>query len=332
MSETRHNVLVTRDRIDASAVELLADNGYDCVFSPPYADPSDVVSLARDKKISAIMVSQGKITEEVIAASDRLKVIAKHGSGVNNINLRAAQAHGIPVFRAVGANARAVAEHAITLMLALRKSLPHLDQATKEGRWLKGSFIGRDIQGTRLGLIGMGVIGRETAAMARALGMRVTAFDPALRSADVTDDDFELCDSLDTLIASSDIVSLHCPLLPSTRHMVDAAFLSKMQSHAVLVNTARGGIIDEAALDDALRQGEIAGAGVDSFEAEPPQSDHPLFMAPNLIVTPHAAGLTPGAERAMATMAAQFIMDTIAGKDVPAEYRAEADALGGLTE
>ncbi|NDV52704.1 hydroxyacid dehydrogenase [Salipiger sp. PrR003] len=332
MGEIRHNVLVTRDRIDDSAVKLLADNGYDCVFSPPYTAPADVVALAREKKISAIMVSQGEITEEVIAASDQLKVIAKHGSGVNNINLHAAEAHGIPVFRAVGANARAVAEHAITLMLALRKSLPYLDQATKGGAWLKGSFVGRDILGTRLGLIGMGVIGRETAAMARALGMHVTAFDPALRPEDITGDEFELCSSVDALIANSDVISLHCPLVPSTRHMVDVAFLSKMQSHAVLVNTARGGIIDEAALEAALRQGEIAGAAVDSFEAEPPQSDHPLFSAPNLIVTPHAAGLTPGAERAMATMAAKFIMDTIAGKDVPAEFRAEAKSLGGLTE
>ncbi|MBO9456401.1 hydroxyacid dehydrogenase [Paracoccus sp. R12_1] len=237
------------------------------------------------------MVSQGKITEEVIAASDQLKFIAKHGSGVNNINLHAAEARGIPVFRAVGANARAVAEHAITLMLALRKSLPHLDHATKVGRWLKGSFIGRDILGTRLGLIGMGVIGHEAAAMARALGMHVTAFDPALRPEDVAGDEIEPCSSVGALIANSDIISLHCPLVPSTRHMVDAAFLSKMQSHAVLVNTARGGIIDEVALEAALRQREIAGAAVDSFEAEPPQSDHPLFSAPNLIVTPHAASL-----------------------------------------
>ncbi|WP_108258439.1 NAD(P)-dependent oxidoreductase [Mangrovicoccus ximenensis] len=169
MENPLRKVLVTRDRIDGAAVELLGRNGYECIFSPPYTPPEEVVKLARDAQISAIMVSQGRITEEVIAASPALKVIAKHGSGVNNINLGAAEARGIPVYRAVGANARAVAEHAVTLMLALRKSLPKLDGATKGGEWLKGAFIGQDILGTRLGLIGMGVIGRETAALARAL-------------------------------------------------------------------------------------------------------------------------------------------------------------------
>lgn len=332
MGEHIRKVLVTRDRIDEEVVEMLRQNGYECIFSSPEALPADVVRTASEARVSAIIVSQGRITEDVIAASDNLRVIAKHGSGVNNINLKAAEVRGIPVFRAVGANARAVAEHAITLMLALRKSLPRLDNATKQGEWLKGAFVGHDIHGAQLGLIGMGGIGRETSKIAASLGMKVRAYDPALSSVDSDEGDFERCTDRDELVANSDIISLHCPLVPATHHLVDGDFLSKMQSHAVLVNTARGGIVDELALEEALRAGTIAGAGIDSFEGEPPDPHHALFSAPNLIVTPHTAGLTPGAERAMATMAARFIMDTIDGKDVPAAFRAEAASLGGLTE
>ncbi|MFV0333823.1 MAG: hydroxyacid dehydrogenase [Tropicimonas sp.] len=322
-------VLVTRNRIDGEAVQLLRENGLECIFSPPYTPAPEVIRTAAEERISAIMVSQGKITEDVIAASDALKVIAKHGSGVNNINLRAAETRGIPVYRAVGANALAVAEHAIALMLALRKSLPKLDTATKGGQWLKGSFTGSDIAGSRLGLIGLGSIGRETARLARALGMEVMAYDPALTAGG---EDFVICPDIETLAATADIISLHCPLTPATRHLVDRAFLERMQPHAVLVNTARGGIVDEDALADALISGRIAGAGIDSFESEPPDPAARLWSAPNLIVTPHAAGLTPGSERAMATMAARFIIDHLAGKDIPAAFRAGADALGGLTE
>ncbi|WP_110693468.1 NAD(P)-dependent oxidoreductase [Salinicola halophyticus] len=332
MAYSSKKILVTRDRIDPEAVKLLSLNGYECVFSPPYASPVDVARTASEAQVVAIMVSQGKITDEVIAASDALKVIVKHGSGVNNINLRAAENRGIPVLRALGANARAVAEHAITLMLVLRKSLPRLDTATKHGNWLKGSFVGHDVLGAQVGLIGLGGIGRETAKLANALGMRVKAFDPALSGSGDEGDSFQLCVDLDELIADSDIISLHCPLVQATHHLVDEVFLSKMQRHAVLVNTARGGIVDEHALEVALRAGSIAGAGVDSFEVEPIETGHALLTAPNLIVTPHVAGLTPGAERAMAIMAAQFIMDTIEGREVPSEFRAEAAALGGLEE
>ncbi|KAA0018824.1 hydroxyacid dehydrogenase [Salinicola corii] len=332
MAQGSKKILVTRDRIDEEAERTLDLNGYECIFSPPYASPVDVARTASDAQVVAIMVSQGKITDEVIAASDALKVIVKHGSGVNNINLRAAERRGIPVFRALGANSRAVAEHAIALMLALRKSLPRLDAATRQGNWLKGSFVGHDLLGAQVGLIGLGGIGRETAKLASAIGMRVRAFDPALSGSVSEGDAFSLCGDLDELVSRSDIISLHCPLVPTTHHLVDREFLSKMPRHAVLVNTARGGIVDEQALDVALRDGVIAGAGIDSFEDEPIDSGHALLSSPNLIVTPHVAGLTPGAERAMAMTAAQLIMDTIDGREVPSAYRVEATALGGLEE
>ncbi len=334
MSTAKRKILVTRSRIDSSAIDLLNENGFECIFSPPYAKPEEVVETAKTNDICAIMVSQGKITDAVIKASGSVKVIAKHGSGVNNINLAAAEDLGIPVYRAAGANARAVAEHAIALILSLRKSLPHLDEATKSGTWLKGSFIGKDFADTKLGLIGFGAIGHEVAGMAMALGMKVSVFDPALltNGGAVCPEGVEAVEDMDAIATDCDVISLHCPLVPATKHLVNREFLEKMPSHAAIVNTARGGMIDEDALAEALEKGVIAGAGVDSFEQEPPAADSKLFKAPNLIVTPHAAGLTPGAERNMATMAARFIIDHFEGREIDPAFLATSAALGGLQE
>lgn len=333
-SEMQKKILVTRSRIDESAVDLLKESGFECVFSPPYAKPQEVVETAKANNVCAIMVSQGKITDAVITASGAVKVIAKHGSGVNNINLAAAERSNIPVYRAAGANARAVAEHTIALILSLRKSLPYLDEATKGGNWPKGSFIGKDFADTQLGLIGCGAIGREVAGMAMALGMKVSVFDPALLADDSASGPAgaTIVADIETIATNCDVISLHCPLVPATKHLINRAFLEKMPSHAVIVNTARGGMIDEDALAEALENGVIAGAGIDSFEQEPPAADARLFKAPNLIATPHAAGLTPGAERNMATMAARFIIDHFEGREIDPAFLATSAALGGLQE
>lgn len=328
-TESRRRVLVTRARIDAMAVEVLDRHGFDCIFSPPYATPEEVAGRLIETGASALMVSQGRMTEQVITASSRLSVIVKHGSGVNNINIRVAESRGIPVYRSLGANARAVAEHAITLALALWKSLPRLDSATRSGNWLKGEFVGNDIRDTRIGLVGSGAIGREVASMAQALGMQVVIFDPLLTE---VPEGAQRVDELEELLQSVDIVSLHCPLTSDTRNLIDARRLASMQRHAVLVNTARGGIVDEPALATALQKGVIAGAALDGFASEPPAIDLPLWQAPNLLVTPHAAGLTPGAERAMAITAAQHIIDHFAQRPIEERFRATSAALGGLEE
>lgn len=328
-AQSRHRVLVTRARIDAMAVEALDRHGFDCIFSPPYATPEEVAARLAETGARALMVSQGRMTEQVIAASSELSIIVKHGSGVNNINLRAAESRGIPVYRSLGANARAVAEHAISLALALWKSLPRLDSATRSGNWLKGEFIGNDIHGTRIGLVGYGAIGREVVSMAQALGMQVVVFDPLLSA---TPEGVERAADLEALLQGVDIVSLHCPLTAETRNLIDARRLALMPRHGVLVNTARGGIVDETALATALHQGVIAGAALDGFASEPPAADLPLWQAPNLLVTPHAAGLTPGAERAMAMTAAQHIIDHFAPRPIEERFRATSAALGGLEE
>jgi len=305
-------ILVTHTQIAPSAIDLLNDNDIDVFFSPPY-DPSDIVATrARDLQVDAIMVRQGKINDQVIGASPKLKVIVKHGVGVDNIDLTAAHARGIPVLRAMGSNSRAVAEHAIALALMLVKEVQPLNAAVKGGKWPKPTFIGKDFQGATMGLVGYGGIGRETARMAEALGMEVVVHDPyAPQMAE--GDGFATAGDLDAMLPGLDILSLHCPLTAATRHLIDARRLSLMKPDAVIVNTARGGIIDEAALAQALDARTIAGAALDSFATEPPAADNPLWAQPNLIATPHIGGVTAGSARAMAEIAARHIISVLDG-------------------
>ena len=305
-------VLVTHNSIAPSAVALLNAHDIDVFFSPPYDPPEVVAARMADLQPDALMVRQGRIDASVIGGSDRLRVIVKHGVGVDNVDLEAAAARNIPVLRSLGSNALAVAEHAIALMIALLKQFPRLDTAVKAGEWPKPSFIGRDIAGARLGLIGFGAIGRETARLAGALGMGVTVYDPHAAGS-VEAAGLASADSLEALVADIDILSLHCPLTRETRDIVNASLIARMAPRTLIVNTARGGLIDEAALAAALADGRIAGAGLDSFANEPPSADGPLWTAPNLIVTPHVGGVTAGSAVTMAETAARHIISVLDG-------------------
>jgi len=313
-------ILVTHNTIAPSAVALLNANDIDVYFSPPYAASEDVAARCAELAVDAIMVRQGQINAEVINASPKLKVIVKHGVGVDNIDIAAAQARGVPVLRSMGSNALAVAEHSITLALALLKQLPMLDKAIKSGAWPKPSFIGRDIAGSVIGLVGFGAIGRETGRLAAALGMTVLVFDPVAAQG-AADCRYEPV-TLDDLITRADIVSLHCPLTNETRHLINADRLARMKPDAILINTARGGIVDEAALLDALSRKQIAAAGIDSFSIEPPPADSLLWGLDNLLVTSHVAGVTKGSAIQMAETAARHIISVLDG--APADERSLA--------
>lgn len=310
-------ILVTHHRIDGAGIALLNNHDIDVYFSPPY-DPSDVVAArVAELAVDGIMVRQGRIDARVIAASPKLRVIAKHGVGVDNIDLAAAAARGVPVLRSMGSNSRAVAEHSIALALMQLKEIQPLDAAVKAGEWPKPSFIGKDIQGATIGLVGYGGIGRETARLADALGMEVVVHDPhAARNAET--DGFAAAGDLDAMLPLVDILSLHCPLTGATRNLIDARRLMLMKSTAVLVNTARGGLVDETALARALVDGVIAGAALDSFAVEPPPADNPLWQLPTLTATPHIGGVTSGSVRNMAMIAAQHIISVLEG-DAPDE-------------
>ena len=309
--QRNRRILVTHNTIAASAVTMLNANDIDVYFSPPYTPSDEVAARCAELAVDAIMVRQGQISAAVINASPKLKVIVKHGVGVDNVDIAAAAARGVPVVRSMGSNALAVAEHAIALAIALRKQLPTLDKAIKAGAWPKPSFIGRDIAGAVIGLVGFGSIGKETGRLASALGMTVLVYDPMAPCA-AADCGFEPV-ALDALLARADIVSLHCPLTNETRHLIDAHRIGQMKRDAIIVNTARGGIIDEAALLEALATNRLAGAALDSFSVEPPAANSPLWALDNLIVTPHIAGVTEGSAIQMAETAARHIISVLDG-------------------
>ena len=318
-------VLVTHDRLAENAIELLNAHDVDVFFSPAYAPSEQVAQRAAELQVDALIVRQGRVDEAIIAASPRLKVIAKHGVGVDNIDLQAAAARDIPVIRAMGSNSRAVAEHAIALALTLLKDIPRLDAAVKAGTWPKPSFIGRDIIGTVIGLVGFGSIGQHVARMAQGLGMTVLLHDPHARAA-ITQFGGDCERDLDSLIAEADIVSLHCPLTNATRDLLDARRFGLMKPNSLVVNTARGALINEAALAAALLEGRIAGAALDSFAVEPPAPDSPLWALPNLIATPHIAGVTAGSAKTMAEIAARHVIAVLDGEEP------DAASLARLTE
>ena len=318
-------VLVTHDRLAESAIQLLNAHDVDVFFSPAYAPSEQVAQRAAELQVDALIVRQGRVDEAIIAASPRLKVIAKHGVGVDNIDLQAAASRDIPVIRAMGSNSRAVAEHTIALALTLLKDIPRLDAAVKAGTWPKPSFIGRDIIGTVIGLVGFGSIGQHVARMAQGLGMTVLLHDPHARAA-ITQFGGDCERDLDSLIAEADIVSLHCPLTNATRDLLDARRFGLMKPNALVVNTARGALINEAALCAALLEGRIAGAGLDSFAVEPPPPDSPLWALPNLIATPHIAGVTAGSAKTMAEIAARHVIAVLDGEEP------DAASLARLTE
>lgn len=303
-------VMVTGAQLVPEARDLLKTHEVEALYAAPYATPQELATMARDNEVDAILVRQGSIDREVISASPRLKVIAKHGSGVDNIDLAAASDRGVPVLRALAANAQSVAELAITLTVTLMKDVSLLDRQVKAGEWPKSSYVGRDLAGAVFGVVGFGEIGQRAAGLARALGMQVIAYDPFAEDTG----EIKVSRDLDSIIRAADVVSLHCPLIPETHHLINAARLSLMKPSVFLINTARGAVVDQTALVTALRAKTIAGAALDSFEEEPPARDSVLWSLPNLIATPHVGGASRSALRNMAVQSATHIIGVLEGR------------------
>ncbi len=278
------------------------------------------VDLERDKfrhmlcEANAVIVRLFPITAAAINKAPRLKVIGKHGVGVDNIDCHAATAAGIPVVYTPTANANAVAEHAMALMLALSRQIAPASIAVKEGRFVeRNRFQGVELAGKTLGVIGLGRVGSMVAQMA-ALGfqMTVSAYDPFVSQATYSGPAI-LEDSLESLIRSADYLSLHVPVTPDTRHMINPRSMRWVTSGCRIVNTSRGAVIDEEALAEALEEGVLAGAALDVFEEEPPPENHPLCHAPNTLLTPHISSSTQESLQRMSTQAAQGVLDVLRG-------------------
>jgi phosphoglycerate dehydrogenase-like enzyme len=255
----------------------------------------------------AIVAGGEVISDSILEACPQLRVIARTGVGYDAVDIAAASERGIAVTITPGANQEAVAEHAFALLLALVKDVAWQDKAIREGKWDR-TVLPRPLRGLTLGIVGLGRIGRAMATRALAFGMPVLATDPLADLGTLAGTGVELV-GFDDLIARSDVVSLHLPVLESTRGLFDAAQIARMKPGSILVNTSRGALIDESALIEALRSGHLSGAALDVFNPEPPKPDNPLWQVKNVTLTPHMAGVDVLAMDEMALMAARCIVE-----------------------
>jgi D-3-phosphoglycerate dehydrogenase len=274
-------------------------------------------------RYDAVIVRVAPIDADVIDRADRLQVVSKHGSGLDNVDIAAASRRDIVVCNTPGANTRSVAEHAIALLFGVRRHLHTADSHVRSGDWNRGAFTGREVDGDTLGLVGFGSIAQETAALARGIGMSVLAYDPN-KPDGVFPADVGRVETVTALCERSDAVSLHVPLTDRTRGMVSTEQLSTLGESGVVLNTSRGPVVDESALIEALESGRIAGAGLDTFETEPPGDDHPLYSRDDVLLTPHVGGVTDQALVRMSERAAANVR-TVYGGGLPDSTRNAAD-------
>jgi D-3-phosphoglycerate dehydrogenase len=313
VSSTRPAILVTAADLAPQALALLTD--FDIVYAGKTPSEQDIVSLCQQHDPVAIIVRYGKVGAEAIHAAPSLRVISKHGSGTDTIDKVAATARHVEVRAAVGANAAAVAEQAMALLLACAKSVPALNARMHSGHWDKATHKSVELAGRTIGLIGLGAIGQRFARMAKALDMRVIGFDPYASKVPA---DIEVVD-LDTLWRESDAISLHCPLTDDNRGLLNRETLARCKPGVLIVNTARGGLVDEAALLDAVRSGHVASAGLDSFAMEPMVADHPFRDEDRIILSPHIGGVTADAYVKMGLAASENLLAVLREAEVSAD-------------
>jgi D-3-phosphoglycerate dehydrogenase len=298
--------IVVADDLPASAIALLhTESGW--TVDAASGRPPDVLASALADADALMVRSATKVTAGLLAAAPRLRIVARAGTGVDNVDVAAASARGVLVVNAPGANSISVAEHACALMLALARAVPAADRAMKDGKWEKKRFLGTELRGKTLGIVGLGRIGQEVARRARPFGMRLVAHDPFISAQAAASMDVELL-PLDALCASADYVTLHMPSTPQTKHLFNDARFQTCKPGIRIVNTARGDLIDEAALQRAIEAGIVAGAGLDVFNVEPPK-DWTLAKLPQVVATPHIAASTEEAQELVGLETAATVRD-----------------------
>lgn len=286
--------ILVADKLSKEGITLLeATDGVEVVVRHGMTEDEFAAAAAG---VDAILVrSAAKVTERVLAAADRLRVVGRAGIGVDNIDVAAATARGVLVMNVPDANANTTAEHTLTLLVSLARNLAAADRSLRAGNWERSKFMGTELHGKVLGVIGGGNIGRRVATRARGLGLEVVVHDPFLQAEALADLHIPVV-TLDELCARADFITVHTPLVDGTRHLMNEAFLARLKPGVRIINCARGGIVDEVALAAALRSGHVAGAALDVFETEPPPKDHPLFQFDNVVVTPHLGASTAEAQ------------------------------------
>ena len=281
---------------------------------PKGFNESDLINIVNRQKTQIFIIRGGKINAGAINASPTLKAIIKHGVGVNNIDLNEARKRNIPVFYTPNANYESVAEHALALILILTKQIHQYNQEMKATKkWCKGKYQHIEIKGKTLGLIGLGRIGRKLVELMQPFQMKTMAYDPLISISNVPDN-IQLVPSLDKLLKTSDIISIHCPLDDQTENLISSNELSQMKKTAFLINTARGAIIDQEALIQALQKKTIGGAGLDTFTQEPLPGDNPLYLMDNVVMTPHIGGTAKESFIRMGEESVNMALKIIQGK------------------
>ncbi|PIE14321.1 MAG: phosphoglycerate dehydrogenase [Rhodobacterales bacterium] len=299
-------VLVS-DKLSESAVQIFRDRGIDVDFMPNLGKDKDALLAAIGKYDGLAIRSATKVTPKLLEAADNLKVIARAGIGVDNVDIPAASKKGVIVMNTPFGNSITTAEHAIAMMFAVARQIPEANASTQAGKWEKSKFMGTEITAKTLGLIGAGNIGSIVANRALGLNMKVLAYDPFLSEERADKLGVEKVE-LDDLLARADFITLHVPLTDKTRGLMDADAIAKTKPGVRIINCARGGLVDEAALAEALKSGHVAGAAFDVFETEP-ATDSPLFGIPNVVCTPHLGASTTEAQENVAVQVAEQMSD-----------------------
>ena len=298
------------DQVSSTLKEILEKNGLKVTYEPEIT-PGQIAEKIGTFEV-VVVRSRTKMTRELVEKADKCKIIARVGVGLDNIDQEAAKEKNIKVINAVEGAITAVAELVIGLMLSMAREIPRADREIRNGNWIKKELMGSELKGKYLGIVGLGNIGKRLGRLARALNMNIIGYDVI-----PIDDEFSkevglMKADLDTLLSSADYVSFHVPLLDSTRHMINAEKLKMMKNTARIINTSRGGVIDEEALYNSLKDGSLAGAALDVFEVEP-ATENKLITLPNFIATPHIGAQTKEAQLLAANIIAEKIIQILRG-------------------
>jgi len=298
--------ILISDEVSDVGLQPLREAGFDVVKQTG-------LTLAALKEALAgcdglVVRSETKVTAEVMKSAERLRVVGRAGVGVDNIDVQAATNRGIVVMNAPDGNTITTAEHTIALLVSLARNVAQANSSVKAANWERKKFIGAELRGKTLGIIGLGRIGRAVATRANGLGMKIVAHDPFISAEPARDFEIETT-TLEEVLSRADFLTIHTPLTPETRGLIDAAAIQKMKQGARIINCARGGLVDETALYDAIKSGKIAGAALDVFEKEPPPADHPLLQLDEVIATPHLGASTTEAQEAVAFTVAEQMRD-----------------------
>src|SRR5215510_3696750 len=294
------------DDVSESGLGPLRSAGFTVEKRPGLKPPELLLALVDCEGL--IVRSETKVTAEILDGANTLRVIGRAGVGVDNIDVSAATIRGVVVMNAPDGNTITTAEHTIAMLISLARSIPQANSSLKSGRWDRKKFIGVELQGKTLGIVGLGRIGRVVASRARAMGMLIVAYDPFIAPEQARDMEIELA-PLDEVYARADFLTVHTPLTSETRGLVDRDAIGKMKQGARIINCARGGLVDEEALYEALTSGAIAGAALDVFSEEPPPPNHKLLQLDQVIVTPHLGASTREAQEGVAFTVAEQMRD-----------------------